>query len=74
MANRTIFYFTSLIKSSDKLSDKEKDILTKRAQGKTLQKIGKRYKVTGEWIRQKEEKAIKKFMEKISQLMLFERN
>lgn len=73
MGNQTIKYFVSIIQNSKRLSAKEKDILTKRAKGKTLLKIGKKYKITAERIRQIEEKAIIKLLKKIYQLMLFDK-
>lgn len=73
MSNKTVIYFESLIKESNKLNQKEKEILIKRVEGKTLQEIGKKYKITAERVRQKEEKAIIKFMKKFYQLLLFEK-
>lgn len=72
MGNKTIGYFLSIIKDSNQLTDKEKDILTKRSKGIYLEKIGKKYKITAERIRQIEEKAIEKLLKKIYQLMLFD--
>lgn len=72
MGNKTITYFISIIAESNKLNKREKDILIKRARGKTLKKIGKKYKLTAERIRQIEAVAIVKFLKKIYQLMLFE--
>lgn len=71
MGNKTIGYFILLIEGSDKLNKKEKDILVKRVKGKTLKKISKKYRVSAERIRQIEEIAIKKFLKKIYQLILF---
>lgn len=71
MGNQTIHYFKQIIERSDKLNKKEKEILIKRIRGKTLEEIGKKYKVTAERIRQIEEIAIKKFLKKIYQLVLF---
>lgn len=72
MGNKTLGYFISIINNaSDRLSSKEKDILIKRVKGKTLKKIGRKYKVTAERIRQLEEKALTKLLKKIYQLMLF---
>ena len=72
MGNQTINHFISIINQSAKLSEKEKNILIGRVKGKTLEEIGKKYKVTGERIRQKENTAIIKFMKKIYQLILFD--
>jgi DNA-directed RNA polymerase sigma subunit (sigma70/sigma32) len=73
MGNQTVAYFRTLIKSSLKLNPKEKDILVERLRRKTLKKIGRRYKVSGEWIRQIEKKALIKLMKKIYQMLLFEK-
>lgn len=73
MGNKTIGYFVSLVEGSDKLNKKEKDVLAKRAKGRTLEKIGKKYKVSGERIRQIEGVALIKFMKKIYQLLLFDK-
>ena len=71
MSNRTVDYFISIVKNSKELTKKEKEILTKRLKNKTLEKIGKKYKVTAERVRQIEEKALIKFIAKIFQLNLF---
>ncbi|MFH1832596.1 MAG: sigma factor-like helix-turn-helix DNA-binding protein [Candidatus Levyibacteriota bacterium] len=73
MGNKTIGYFVSLIESSDKLNKKEKDILVKRVKGKILEKIGKKYRLSAERIRQIEKVALIKFMKKIYQLLLFDK-
>lgn len=73
MRNKTVNYFKSLIEKSDKLKPKEKEILLKRLDGKTLERIGKKYKVSAERIRQIEEVALIKLMKKIYQLLLFEK-
>ena len=72
MRNQTIYHFISIIKQSDRINAKEKDVLIKRIEGKELREIGNRYKVTGERIRQIEKTAIMKFLKKIHQLLLFE--
>ena len=72
MGNRTIKYFISIVQNSKELSKKEKEILIKRLRDKTLEKIGKKYKVSAERIRQIEEKALLKFIQKICQLNLFD--
>lgn len=71
MGNQTINCFKKIIEESDKLNKKEKEILIKRVKGKTLEDIGKKYKVTAERIRQIEEYAVNKFLKKIYQLVLF---
>lgn len=73
MGNKTVGYFIAIIESSDKLNKREKDILIKRTKGKTLKKIGRKYKITAERIRQIEEVAIAKLLKKIYQLMLFDK-
>lgn len=72
VANQTLKYFIKIVKSEKALSKKEKDILVARLQKKTLEKIGKKYKLTAERIRQIEEDAVKKFLKKINQLFLFD--
>ena len=72
MANQTVFYFASLIKSAKELNRKEKEILLKRLRKQKLEKIGRKYKVSGERIRQIEESALEKFIAKMCQLMLFD--
>ncbi|MDP2649629.1 MAG: sigma factor-like helix-turn-helix DNA-binding protein [bacterium] len=74
MRNKTIAHFKSIIENSSKLNNKEKDILIKRIEGNTLETIGKKYKISAERVRQKEEVAIIKFVRKICQLLLFENN
>ncbi|MDO8658944.1 MAG: sigma factor-like helix-turn-helix DNA-binding protein [Candidatus Levybacteria bacterium] len=72
MSNQTIEYFISIVKNSKELTKKEKEVLVKRLKDKTLEKIAKKYKVSGERIRQLEEKALLKFIAKICQLNLFD--
>ncbi|GEM_PF-2030321 len=72
MGNQTILYFISLIKNSKELKRKEKDILIKRIKNNPLHKIGKKYKLSAERVRQIEERAIFKFLKKACQLMLFD--
>ncbi len=71
MRNKTISVFISIINASDKLNKKEKEILISRISGETLETVGKRFRVTAERIRQKENIAVEKFMKKIYQLILF---
>lgn len=71
MANQTTAYFVSIISSSPKLKKKEREILINRLRRKTLKKIGKKYKVSGERIRQIEQIALIKFKKIIYQLLLF---
>ncbi|MEN9407704.1 MAG: hypothetical protein RLZZ455_920 [Candidatus Parcubacteria bacterium] len=72
MANQTVKYFSSLISSSHELNGKEKDILLRRIRNHHLKKIGKKYKVTAERVRQIEEQALSKFTKKIVQLLLLD--
>lgn len=72
MSTQTAKYFISIIKNAKELDGKEKDILTRRLRDTTLKKIGRKYKVTDERIRQIEKKALQKFSEKMIQLMLFD--
>lgn len=72
MRNQTIRHFISIIKQSDRITEREKGILIGRVEGKELRTIGKKYRVTAERIRQIEQGAIIKFLKKIHQLLLFE--
>ena len=72
MSNQTAKYFISLVKRAKELNGKEKDILIRRLKYATLEKIGRKHKVSGERIRQVEEKALGKFIKKMIQLMLFD--
>lgn len=72
MSTQTISYFISIIQNSKELTKKEKEILINRLQQKKLEKIGRKYKVTAQRIQQIEEKALKKFIDKMCQLMLFD--
>ncbi|MDP3941469.1 MAG: sigma factor-like helix-turn-helix DNA-binding protein [bacterium] len=72
MANQTLRYFASLLRDSHELNAKEKDILLRRLKNQKLRKIGRKYKVTAERIRQIEEHALQKFTKKILQLLLLD--
>lgn len=73
MSSQSLDYFISIVNAARNLTKKEKDILVRRLHGVTLQKIGRRYKVTDERIRQIEEEALDKLgNKKISQLLLFD--
>lgn len=72
MANQTIKYFSSLISDSHELNGKEKEILSRRLKNHHLRKIGRKYKVTAERVRQIEEQALGKFTKKILQLLLID--
>ncbi len=72
VGNQTVRYFIKIIQDSKELKNKEKEILIARLEEKTLEKIGKKYKLSAERIRQIEEKAIDKFLDKVAQLFLFD--
>ena len=72
MSNQTGKYFTSIIKNAKELNRKEKEILVRRLKKQKLERIGRKYKVTGERIRQIENEALLKFKRKMIQLMLFD--
>lgn len=72
MNNKTIIYFISIIKNSRILTQREKDILSKRLHHKNLFLIGKKLKITGERVRQIEMKALEKLAKKLDQLSLFD--
>lgn len=72
MANQTKAYFKNLIEVSRELSRKEKDILTARLSEKTLRKIGRKYKITAERIRQVEKNILAKLIKRTRQLLLFD--
>jgi len=55
----------SLIKNTNTLTEKEKDVLTKRiSHSMTLRAIALRYKVSSEWIRHLENRALSKLMKR----------
>lgn len=72
IANQTVRYFVKIVRDSKELNRKEKEILVARLEEKTLEKIGRKYKLTAERIRQIEEAAISKFLAKVKQLFLFD--
>jgi len=72
MSSQSLEYFILVINQARNLTKKEKDILLRRLKGITLRKIGRRYKLTAERIRQVEEEALTKLSKKISQLLLFD--
>ncbi|MBI2443557.1 MAG: hypothetical protein HYV40_06680 [Candidatus Levybacteria bacterium] len=72
MANQTLKYFSSLVSDSHELNHREKDILLRRLKNQHLRKIGRKYEVTAERIRQIEEQALGKFTKKILQLLLLD--
>lgn len=72
MPNQTIHYFTSIIKRSHEFTDKEKKILLFRMKRMKLEKIGKKFHVSGERIRQMEKEILEKFEKAMVQLRLFD--
>jgi len=72
MSSQTWDYFISFIQNARELNRKEKEILIKRLQTQKLKKIGRKYKVTAERIRQIEKEALTKFGKKITQLLLLD--
>lgn len=72
MANKTLSYFRSQITASKELNKREKEILSLRLSRTKLTKIGKRYKITAERVRQIEGAAITKLIRKTMQLLLFD--
>lgn len=72
MSSQTALRFAEIIRESRELTRKEKDILLRRLRREPLTRIGRRYKVTGERIRQIENEALVKLLGGDSQLLLFE--
>lgn len=72
MSSQTWDYFIFFIQNARELSKKEKEILVKRLRAQKLKKIGRKYKVTAERIRQIEKEALSKFKKKITQLLLLD--
>lgn len=72
MSSQTLAYFKSIIQSSKELTRKEKEIILRRLEKKPLRKIGRKYKLTGERIRQIEKGALGKFLKKTCQLILID--
>ncbi|MCL4374704.1 hypothetical protein M1523_02480 [Patescibacteria group bacterium] len=67
MANQTVQYFITKLISSRRLSPKEEDVLVRRLKKQRLAKIGKKYRVTDERVRQIEKSALKKLKSKTCQ-------
>lgn len=70
-ANKTLRYFAARIMEFSDLTSRERDILFNRLMDKTLEKIGDKYDLTAERIRQIELSAVKKLDRKTKQLELF---
>lgn len=71
MPNQTIGYFINWVINSNRLNPKEEDVIIRRLKRNKLRKIGRKYKVTYERIRQIEKVALKKLSSKIFQEKLF---
>lgn len=72
MSNKTVGYFSSVIQTSRELTPREKDILFKRLRRYKLRKIANNYSLSSERIRQIEQAALKKIIQKQAQLLLFD--
>lgn len=72
MSSQTLLYFQTVIQNSKELTHREKDILVKRLDKVTLEKISHRYKLSDERVRQIEEEGLAKFLKKACQLFLFD--
>lgn len=72
MSSQTWDYFISVIQGAKELNKKEKEILIRRLKTQNLKKIGRKYKITAERIRQIEKDALTKFKKKMIQLLLLD--
>ncbi len=72
MSSQTLLYFQTVIQNSKELTHREKDILVKRLDRVTLEKLSRRYKLSDERVRQIEEEGLAKFLKKACQLLLFD--
>lgn len=72
MSNKTIVYFSSVIQTAKELSPRERDVLENRLKKTKLRKIARKYSVSAERVRQIEQGAIKKIIQKQAQLLLFD--
>ncbi len=73
MSSQSFDYFVTVINQAKNLTKKEKDILVSRLHKIPLKKIGRRYKLSYERIRQIEKEALDRLRnQKISQLLLFD--
>lgn len=70
-ANQTLRYFAARITELPHLTLREKEILFKRLDSKTLEEIGKKHGLTAERIRQIEQEALEKVKSKTRQLGMF---
>ena len=72
-SNKTVKYFSFLVKNIPDLTGKERKVLLGRLRKKTLETIGKSFNVTEGRIRQVEKAALDKIRSKSHQLALFEK-
>jgi len=72
MTSQSLGYFIEFIDHLKELDKKEKDILIRRLKKQTLNQIGKKYRLTGERVRQIENQALKKLKTTICQLRLLD--
>jgi len=72
MSSQTFAYFKSIIQRSKELNRREKEIILRRLEKKPLRRIGRKYKLTSERIRQIEKSALGKFLKKTCQLILID--
>jgi DNA-directed RNA polymerase sigma subunit (sigma70/sigma32) len=70
-SNQTLKYFSRFIKRFPHLTGREREVLLKRLNVNSLEKIGKSYNVTEARVRQIERSAILKIKSKAQQLALF---
>jgi DNA-directed RNA polymerase sigma subunit (sigma70/sigma32) len=69
--NKTLAYFSKTIDKIAELTAREKEVVLKRLRSKTLEKIGKKFKLTEARIRQIEKTALMKIESKWHQQRLF---
>ena len=72
-SNKTLKYFSSFVRSAPNLTGKEKEVVVKRLNKKTLQGIGEAWGLTEARIRQIESVAIRKLKSESKQLALFKK-
>ena len=72
MSNKTVGYFASVVATAKELTPRERDILLSRLKRSKLKKIAKHYHITPERVRQIEQTALKKIIQKKAQLLLFD--
>lgn len=72
-SNKTLKYFSFLVKNIPDLTGKERKVLLGRLRKKTLETIGKSFDVTEGRVRQIEKVALNKIRGKSRQLALFKK-